>query len=94
MHINTFLNKMDTCGDAYIYYISPVSKKVKYHIGTLEILHDCNYINQKYIAKKHSAVAEGQVKVFCWDLDDFKNIDVATVTKVTPLSEVINSRDE
>jgi hypothetical protein len=93
MKDTTFFAKMDEAGDAYIYYTSPVSKKSKYHIGTLDFT-NCTYISDKNVSKNHSVVKEGQVKVFCWDLDDFKNIDLSYITKVVPLNDVLNGKDE
>ena len=92
MNNKNFFNKMAEAGDAYVYYTSPVSKKQKYHILTLDF-DSAPYIKEKFLAKNHSEVKEGQVKAFCWDLDDFKNIEVAYVYKVQPLSEVLRGRD-
>lgn len=89
MQFETFNQKMYEAGDAYVHYISPVSKKHKYHICTLEI-NDCKYIQDKLASR--SAMAEpkeGFVRTFCWDLDDFKNIDVSSVTSVVPLSTAL-----
>lgn len=80
---------MDSAGDAYVHYRSPVSGKQKYHICTMDF-------TTKYVADKlkqksvMSLTKKDQIKVFCWDLDDFKNIDVRQVTQVIPLNQVIN----
>ena len=92
MQTDTFIKKMDEAGDAYIYYTSPVSKKQKYHIGTLDFKAS-PYTLEKFGLKSHSETKTGQVKVFCWDLDDFKNIEVAYIYKVVPLAEVLRGRD-
>lgn len=92
MQTETFHKKMAEAGDAYIYYNSPVSKKQKYHIGTLDF--DASpYTKDKFATKNHSDIRQGQVKVFCWDLDDFKNIEVAYIYKIVPLAEVLRGRD-
>lgn len=94
MKLNSFVTKMDEAGDAYIYYMSPVSKKLKYHIGTIH-LDNCDYIRNKSNTKTSSAaVKEGQVRVFCWDLDDFKNIELSYITKIVPLNDVLNGRND
>jgi hypothetical protein len=92
MKRSVFEKKMAEAGDAYIYYNSPVSKKQKYHIGTLDLL-ACQYTADKFKTKNHSEVRDGQIKVFCWDLDDFKNIETDYIYKVVPLAEVLRGRD-
>lgn len=92
MQTETFFKKMAEAGDAYIYYNSPVSKKQKYHIGTVDFAAS-PYTNEKFLSKNHSEVKDGQVKLFCWDLDDFKNIEVAYVYKIVPLAEVLRGRN-
>lgn len=89
MKLDIFLDKMNRAGDAYVYYVSPVSKKQKYHVCTLE-LDNCEYIQNKLKARARMAdPLEGQVRAFCWDLDDFKIIDVSQVNNVVPLSSMI-----
>ncbi len=78
---------MNQAGDAYIYYTSPVSGKQKYHIGTMDL--DNKYIQAKpgfKVSKK-----SGSVRVFCWDLDDFKNIDINSVQSIVPLNVVLGN---
>lgn len=90
MKFDTFKQKMFEAGDAYIYYVSPVSNKQKYHICTLE-LDNCKYILDKQAQRPSMPVPKpGTIRVFCWDLDDFKNIEVATVTSVVPLAAMMN----
>jgi hypothetical protein len=90
MKIETFKQKMYEAGDAYVYYVSPVSNKQKYHICTLE-LDNNQYINNK-LAQRPSMASpkDGSIRAFCWDLDDFKNIEVSTVTSIVPLSAMLN----
>lgn len=90
MKIETFKQKMYEAGDAYVYYVSLVSNKQKYHICTLE-LDNNQYINNK-LAQRPSMASpkDGSIRAFCWDLDDFKNIEVSTVTSIVPLSAMLN----
>lgn len=89
MKLDIFLDKMNRAGDAYVYYVSPVSKKQKYHVCTLE-LDTCEYIQNKLKARARMAdPLVGQVRAFCWDLDDFKIIDVSQVNNVVPLSSML-----
>ena len=46
-----FLDKMEEAGDAVITYRSPVSKKLKYNVCTLEF-NSCDYIKEKNQKKK------------------------------------------
>lgn len=90
MKIETFKQKMYEAGDAYVYYVSPVSNKQKYHICTLE-LDNNQYINNK-LAQRPSMASpkEGSIRAFCWDLDDFKNLEVSTISSVVPLNVMMN----
>lgn len=90
MKFETFKQKMYEAGDAYVYYVSPVSNKQKYHICTLEI-DNCKYISDKLAQRPSmSTPKDGSIRAFCWDLDDFKNIEVSTITSVVPLSAMMN----
>lgn len=89
MQFDTFTQKMDEAGDAYVHYVSPVSKKHKYHICTLET-ENCKYIQDKLAQRPTMAEPKaGSVRAFCWDLDDFKNIDMTSVTSIVPLSTAL-----
>lgn len=91
MQADTFSRKMADAGDAYIYYTSPVSKKQKYHVGTIDF--DASpYTQEKFSSKNHSDIKQGQVKVFCWDLDDFKNLELAYINKIEPLADVLRGK--
>jgi len=82
---------MHDAGDAYVFYTTPVSKKTKYHICTIE-LNSAQYIKDKNV---DNAVVEvpgtSMVRAFCWDLDSFKVIDTKLVTKVVPLSTALKA---
>lgn len=89
MNYDTFKAKMAAAGDAYVQYISPVSNKQKYHICTLELT-DCKYIADKLANRPGMSVPKpGTIRAFCWDLDDFKNIEIAQVVSVIPLSTMV-----
>lgn len=89
MNYDKFCQKMNEAGDAYVYYRSTVSNKQKYHICTMELFDGNKYIADKLAKRSLSIPKPGQVKVFCWDLDDFKNIDVSQVVSVVPLSSAL-----
>ena len=89
MNFDIFNSKMLEAGDAYVYYVSPVSNKQKYHICTIE-LDNCKYIMDKLAQRPSMAAPKiGTIRAFCWDLDDFKNIEVSQVVSVVPLSSVL-----
>jgi|WetSurSiteA1Bulk_404760.scaffolds.fasta_scaffold30590_3 hypothetical protein len=79
---------MHDAGDAYVFYITPVSKKTKYHICTLD-LKNTKYIADKLTDKDNTELSDNLVRIFSWDLDTFKVIDSSLVTKVVPLSTVL-----
>ena len=83
-----FLTKMDIAGDAIITYRSPVSKKLKYNVCTLEL--DNKYIQEKN--KKNINIKEGHMLMFCWDTDSFRQINLESVTNVQPLGTVLRNR--
>lgn len=86
MKFDIFKQKMYEAGDAYVFYVSPVSNKQKYHICTLD-LQGCPYISDKLAQRPSMAEPKiGSIRAFCWDLNDFKNIEVSTVTSVVPMS--------
>lgn len=85
-----FSKVMDNAGDACIHFISPVSNKEKYTVGTLDF-------TTPYIRNKLSTLKTGKPKadecilIFSWDTDSFKQIDPSTVIKVEPLSHMIQN---
>jgi len=85
-----FLTKMDIAGDAIITYRSPVSKKLKYNVCTLEF-DSCVYIQEKN-KKKNINVKEGHMLLFCWDTDSFRQINITAVTNVQPLGTILRNR--
>ncbi len=89
MQYDTFLQKMAEAGDAYVYYTNAASSKRKYLICTLEI-EDNAYIREKRSHRPNMPDPQpGYVRVFSWDLNDFKNVNVSTVTEVVPLATVM-----
>jgi hypothetical protein len=81
---------MDIAGDAIITYRSPVSKKLKYNVCTLEF-DSCVYIQEKN-KKKNINVKEGHMLLFCWDTDSFRQINITAVTNVQPLGTILRNR--
>ncbi len=92
MNLKTFLSSMNNGGDCYINYTSPVSKKFKYHVGTINFSKDTSpYIYKKYMANagKLPRTSDTEVLVFCYDLDNFKVINLSDVNSVVPLNQTI-----
>ena len=85
-----FLEKMESAGDAVITYRSPVSKKLKYNVCTLEF-NSCEYIKEKN-KKKNITVKEDCILLFCWDTDSFRPINIEAVTNIQPLSTILRNR--
>jgi len=85
-----FLTKMDIAGDAIITYRSPVSKKLKYNVCTLEF-DSCAYIQEKN-NKKNINIKEDCMLLFCWDTDSFRQINIKAVTNVQPLGTILRNR--
>jgi len=85
-----FLEKMASAGDAVITYRSPVSKKLKYNVCTLEF-DSCEYIKEKN-KKKNITVKEDCILLFCWDTDSFRQINIEAVTNIQPLSTILRNR--
>ena len=85
-----FLTKMDIAGDAIITYRSPVSKKLKYNVCTLEF-GSCAYILEKK-QKKNINVKEGHMLMFCWDTDSFRQLNIESVSNVQPLGTILRNR--
>lgn len=82
MDTKKFIAAMKEYGDAYVTYVSPISKKEKFHVGTMD------YQDNPYIATKPAITDPDPTKVimFCWDTDSFRQIDPATVIRVESLS--------
>ena len=86
---------MNEGGDCYINYISPVSKKQKYHVGTTNFsVATSPYIAEKFKTFFHPRMNENQVLVFCYDIDTFKPIDTSLVISVLPTNKIIRQVDE
>ena len=85
-----FLGKMEDAGDAIITYRSPVSKKLKYNVCTLEV-DSCDYIQEKMRNRKIKE-KEGCMLMFCWDTDSFRQINIEAVTRVQPLGSILRNR--
>ncbi len=85
-----FLTKMDIAGDAIITYRSPVSKKLKYNVCTLELDNNAYILEKKQ--KKNINVKEGHMLMFCWDTDSFRQLDISAVTNVQPLGTILRNR--
>ena len=80
------MQKMTEYGDAVVTYRSPVSKRMKYVVGTTD------FKSTPYIANRRTprfAINAGSALVFCWDTDTFKQIDVGAVQRIEPLSKVV-----
>lgn len=83
-----FENLMDNAGDACIHFVSSVSGKEKYTVGTMDF--STKYIKEKLCnLKTNKPKAENCVLIFSWDTDSFKQIDPLTVIRVEPLSHMI-----
>jgi hypothetical protein len=90
MNKNAFLHSMNEGGDCYINYISPVSKKQKYHVGTTNFSTAVSpYIAEKLANFTAPRLQENQVLVFCYDIDTFKPIDTTSVISILPTNKVI-----
>jgi hypothetical protein len=95
MNKNAFLHSMNEGGDCYINYISPVSKKQKYHVGTTNFSPAISpYIAKKLASYVPPRMAENQVLVFCYDMDTFKPVDTSLVISVLATNKVIRQPDE
>lgn len=88
--------------DAYINYSSKVSRKVKYYVGTLDFTNTA-YVHDMYCekyktvpptVKQITQETGNNVLVFCWDLNDFKSIDVQTVVSIEGLSSTLKNTRE
>lgn len=102
MNRESFVNLMFTHNDAYIHYDSKNSKKRKYYVGTLDFVH-CDYVHDLYKAKYRKnpstskEIKEGKgnnILVFCWDLNDFKSIDIDSVVSIEGLADTLKNTRE
>jgi len=102
MNRDAFVNLMLTHNDAYIHYNSKVSKKMKYYVGTLDFV-NTDYVRELYVDKYKTVpptakqIREGKgsnVVVFCWDLNDFKTIDVDSVSSIEGLADTLKNTRE
>lgn len=83
-------NALTNAGDACIHFISPVSGKEKYTVGTIDF--STKYIADKLKSLKTSkATAPESILIFAWDTDSFKQVDPFTVTKIEPLNQMIQN---
>lgn len=91
MRKEAFEAKLFENGDSYIYYTSPISKKSKYHIGTNIFSRKISpYIYDRYMKIRSTVEStDNQVLIFCWDLDDFKLINVDHVNNIVPLNSIL-----
>jgi hypothetical protein len=89
MDKSDFISQMNKHADAYITYISPISKKEKFNVGTLNF--STPYIKSKPPVRisKVSKPDEKRILVFCWDTDSFKQFDYKAVIKIEPLNQVM-----
>jgi len=87
MDKDTFVKLMTECGDAVITYISPVSKKEKFNVGTIDINNP--YIQEKMKAVSNKVIDNKKVLTFCWDTDSIRQIDPKVVISVEPLQQEI-----
>jgi len=93
---NTFISAMNLAGDAYVDYVGKHSGKKKYFIATLNF--KTKYVRDIYFSKygtepptmkQLESDKSDKILAFCWDLNDFKSINVNTVVKITPLQDVM-----
>ena len=84
---DSFIKQMTDYGDAVVTYRSPVSKRLKYVVGTTD------FSSSPYISNRSTPkykIKTGAVLLFCWDTDTFKQIDIGAVQRVEPLSKVVS----
>jgi len=84
MKLEKFKHLMALAGDAIVYYTSKNSRKKKYLVCTAD-LKSCKYIKDKLT--DNSPLERDVVRVYSWDKDAFRLLDVNTVTQVVPLAE-------
>lgn len=85
-----FESAMSKAGDAYINYRSQNSNKIKYVVGTLDF--SCDYIQEKLtrLNMKRQTPSDS-VLLFCWDIDGFKAVKLASIVSILPLNKVLKN---
>ena len=87
-----FVDTMKINGDSYINYVSAVSRKIKYHVATTDFRKETSpYIAAKLKRFNKLKLKDNQVLIFCYDLDEFKPIDVTSVVSLLPLNAVVKN---
>lgn len=85
-----FKKVMESYGDACIHFVSAVSGKSKYTVGTTDFT--TKYVADKFTTLKTRNLSESDaVLIFAWDTDSFKKVDPASVTKIEPLNRLITN---
>ena len=86
MRKNVFVAKVKDQGDSVVTFRSPVSKKLKYNVCTMDF-------NNKYIKAKpcKAKPKDDEVLLFCWDTDSYRLIKYDTVIDCAPLSRVLRN---
>jgi len=87
MDKETFVKLMNQYGEAVITYISPISKKEKFNVGTIDM--NNSYIQGKLRSVANSVLDPMKVLTFCWDTDSVRQIDPKVVISVEPLQSEI-----
>ena len=99
MNKQAFISKMNEAGDGYVNYTSTDSGKQKYYIATLNF--KTKYVRDKYFEKygvepptmsKLKKDISDKILAFCWDLNEFKSININKVISIVPLNTVIGNR--
>ena len=90
MKMSVFCKLMEEYGDAYVTYISPVSKKEKFNVATMDL--DNKYIKSKPKPPKIDKRDTDKVLLFCWDTDSWKVLDVRAILRVTSLSSELERK--
>jgi hypothetical protein len=99
MNKQAFISKMNEAGDGYVNYISTDSGKQKYYICTLNF--KTKYVRDKYFEKygvepptmsKLKKDLTDKILCFCWDLNEFKSVNITKVISIVPLNVVIGNR--
>jgi hypothetical protein len=76
-------NSLKKHGESIVNYRSLNSKKLKYVVCTVDF--DNDYIQSKVVPVEQ----KDKVLVFCWDSDNFKQLNISLVTSVEPLNAVL-----
>jgi hypothetical protein len=84
MKLAVFLELMNEYGDAYVVYISPISRKEKFVVATADF--NNKYIKTKPRPPRTNKLDAHKVLLFCWDTDSWKVLDARDITKVSSLS--------